>query len=70
MRATCGPGRRAWGRPRRKLWACKANWRVGTRACAEPHRKHVVYVCDAGRVEAQRLVERRRALPSPKGGIP
>ena len=31
--------------------------------------KHVAHVRDAGRVEAQRLVERRRALPSRKGGI-
>ena len=40
------------------------------RACAEPHPKHAPHVCDAGRVETQRLVERRRVLPSPKGGIP
>ena len=26
------------------------------------HRKHVVHLCDAGRVEAQRLVERLRFL--------
>ena len=37
------------------------------RACAEgkvlsAHRKHVVHLCDAGRVEAQRLVERLRFL--------
>eukprot|EP00964_Phaeocystis_antarctica_P006373 scaffold3455_cov62-Phaeocystis_antarctica.AAC.6 len=25
--------------------------------------EHVAYICDAGRVEAQRLIERRRALP-------
>ena len=39
-------------------------------ARAEPHLKHVLHVCDFGRVEAQRLVEHRRRLPSPKGGIP
>ena len=33
------------------------------------HIEHVVHVCDAGRVEAQRLVERRRSLPSGKGSI-
>ena len=38
-------------------------------AGAEPHVKHVLHVCDAGRVETQRLVERRRRLPSPKGGM-
>ena len=40
------------------------NW-----AGAEPHRKHVVHARDAGSVEGQRLVERWRALPSPKGGM-
>jgi len=38
-------------------------------AGAEPHLKHSLHVCDAGRVETQRLVERRRRLPSPKGGM-
>ena len=33
------------------------------------HLKHVRHVRDAGRVEAQRLVERIRALPSAKAGI-
>eukprot|EP00964_Phaeocystis_antarctica_P069685 scaffold42367_cov61-Phaeocystis_antarctica.AAC.5 len=28
------------------------------------HVEHVAHVCDAGRVESQRLVERRRVLPS------
>eukprot|EP00964_Phaeocystis_antarctica_P086460 scaffold54754_cov65-Phaeocystis_antarctica.AAC.2 len=32
------------------------------------HHEHVVHVRDTGRVEAQRLVERRRALPSRKEG--
>ena len=32
------------------------------------HIKHVAYVCDAGRVEAQQLVERHRSLPSCKEG--
>ena len=31
--------------------------------------KHVAHVRDAGRVEAERLVERRRTLPSRKEGI-
>ena len=31
------------------------------------YRKHVVHVCDAGRVEAQRLVELRCSLMSQKG---
>ena len=33
------------------------------------HQKHVLHVSDAGGVEAQRLVERLRQLPSPKGGM-
>ena len=33
------------------------------------HRKHAGHVHDARRVEAQRLVERRRALPSRKEGM-
>ena len=38
-------------------------------AGAAPHVKHVLHVCDAGRVETQRLVECWRVLPSPKEGI-
>eukprot|EP00964_Phaeocystis_antarctica_P011496 scaffold6358_cov55-Phaeocystis_antarctica.AAC.3 len=33
------------------------------------HPEHVAHVRDAGRVEAQRLVERRRALPGRKEGV-
>ena len=33
------------------------------------HREHVLHGCDAGRVEAERLVERRRVLPSRKAGM-
>eukprot|EP00964_Phaeocystis_antarctica_P076118 scaffold47039_cov54-Phaeocystis_antarctica.AAC.3 len=32
------------------------------------HPEHVLHGCDLGRVEAQRLVEHRRALPSRKEG--
>ena len=38
-------------------------------AGAEPHRKHVLHVSDARRVDTQQLVERIHALPSPKAGI-
>ena len=38
----------------------------GTRGA---HVEHVAHVCDAGCVEAERLVERRRALPSRKAGV-
>eukprot|EP00964_Phaeocystis_antarctica_P062970 scaffold37756_cov51-Phaeocystis_antarctica.AAC.2 len=33
------------------------------------HGEHGAHACDAGRVEAQRLVERRRPLPSQKEGV-
>eukprot|EP00964_Phaeocystis_antarctica_P063586 scaffold38171_cov50-Phaeocystis_antarctica.AAC.6 len=33
------------------------------------HVKHAPHVCDAGRVKTQRLVERRRRLPSQKEGM-
>jgi hypothetical protein len=44
---------------------CGGGWQ-GTRGA---HLKHVPHGCDAGGVEAQRLVERRRILPSKKGRI-
>ena len=33
-------------------------------ACKEAHPKHAYHACDAGRVEAQRLIKRLRLLPS------
>ena len=42
-------------------WKYSGHWAQGTR---EAHPKHAVHVRDAGRVETQRLVERRRRLPS------
>ena len=36
---------------------------------AHAHRKHAKHGCDAGSVEAQRLVEHRRVLPSRKEGV-
>ena len=66
--ATCGLGREGVGKPRRcnqrarrpRLWGLRVG-RCGA------HHKHADHARDAGRVEAQRLVERRRALPSRKG---
>ena len=64
-----------WGLAKRRAWggrgassaqggpSCGGCWR-GTRGA---HLEHGVHVSDAGRVEAQRLVQRRRALPSRKG---
>jgi len=39
----------------------------GQKTQAETHLEHAVHVFDAGGVEAQRLVESNRILPSPKG---
>ena len=41
------------------------HWGLGTRGA---HREHAAHVRDLGRVEAERLVERRRVLPSRKAG--
>ena len=72
--ATCGPG--AGGRgpaaahhehhARGEGPAVKAGGVEGMRGA---HREHVVHVRDAGRVEAQRLVERNSVLPSRKEGV-
>ena len=61
----------AWGRRRRKRHArggpdSRVTGGQGTRGA---HLEHVLHVCDAGRVEAQRLFERRRELPSRTEGI-
>ena len=45
------------------------DWWVGGMGRRGAHRKHVLHVSDAGGVDVQRLVERVRALPSPKAGI-
>ena len=56
-------------------WRCK-EWAgegpkgdQGVRGTGGAHIKHGLHGGDAGRVEAQRLVERRRPLPSRKEGI-
>eukprot|EP00964_Phaeocystis_antarctica_P052669 scaffold30850_cov73-Phaeocystis_antarctica.AAC.6 len=46
-----------------------ASRRRARRASGGANVKHVVRGYDAGRIEAQRLVERRRILPSRKQGI-
>ena len=40
----------------------------GSQGMGRAHVEHVAHVCDAGRVESQRLVERRRVLPSRERG--
>ena len=44
----------------------RAQLEVGGQGTRGAHPEHVLHVRDAGRVEAQRLVERRRLLPSRK----
>ena len=41
----------------------RARLQIGSRARGGAHEEHGAHVCDAGGVEAQRLVERRRMLP-------
>ncbi len=70
MRGDMQAGRREGvGRRRRKQRAGRAEslrLLAGTRGA---HWKHAVHVFDAGRVEAQWLVEHRRLLPRPNGSI-
>jgi len=40
----------------------------GPKGTRRAHEEHAAHVCDAGGVEAQRLVEGRRALPSRREG--
>jgi hypothetical protein len=46
---------------------CGPAWECGQKAQAEAHIEHGAHVCNAGGVKAQRLVESKRTLPSPKG---
>ena len=69
--ATCGAGRRqgvsGGGGASNVLGGPSSGGRwQGTRGA---HVKHAVHGCDAGGVEAQRLVKRRRVLPSREGSI-
>jgi hypothetical protein len=68
--ATGGPrGGRVWARRRRKQGAGRGpkSAEAAGRGTRGAHLKHVLHGRDAGRVEAQRLVERRRPLPIRKG---
>ena len=67
-RERCGLGRRKGvGRRRRRRARQGLTVKAGGRRGA--HEEHELHVRDAGRVEAQRLVERRRDLPSRKEGV-
>eukprot|EP00964_Phaeocystis_antarctica_P072327 scaffold44213_cov50-Phaeocystis_antarctica.AAC.3 len=67
-----GAGRESGGRGSAAAQAACTGWarlKTGGQGTRGAHIKHVAHGCDAGRVEAQRLVERRRALPSQKKGM-
>jgi len=68
--ATGGPGRRRASARRRRKQRAEAedpSVEAAGRGTRGAHHKHVVHARDAGRVEAERPVERRRGLPSRKG---
>ena len=58
-----------------EVWRYRSkNQRAPTQGCGGQgtrgaHLEHDSHVRDLGRVEAERLVERRRVLPSPKAGM-
>ena len=62
--------REGGGRPRCTRGAQgRARLQIGSRARGGAHGEHVGHVRDAGRVEAQRLIERIRELPRVKRGV-
>ena len=66
----CGPGEKAWGGGGASGMHGEGptqGW--GPQGTRRAHVEHADHVCDAGRVEAQRLVEGIRALPSRKAGM-
>ena len=66
-RARCGSrDRRATGDGGTSSVQGWGRLQIGGRARRGTHVEHCLHVCDAGGVEAQRLVERRRALPRAK----
>ena len=67
MRGEEQAGRREGvGRWRRKRHARGGRLKAGGQGTRGAHGEHVLHGCDAGRVEAQRLVEGPRVLPSQK----
>ena len=66
-RACAMRGERAWGDGSAR--ECGLTQGCGPQGTRGAHVEHVAHVQDLGRVEAERLVERRRALPSRKAGM-
>ena len=76
MRGEARSGRREGGAAAaaqvesRRRGRVQSLFKVGTQEIGGAHVEHAAHGCDAGRVEAQRLVESRGLLPSRKEGIP
>jgi len=69
MRGRCGPGGgRAWGGGASGMHGKARLKAVGGQGTRGAHREHGEHVCDLGGVKAQRLIERRRDLPSRREG--
>eukprot|EP00964_Phaeocystis_antarctica_P018819 scaffold10367_cov70-Phaeocystis_antarctica.AAC.1 len=66
MRCARSGGSRRWTTAAASSVQGRARLQIGGRARVGAHQEHVGHGCDAGRVEAQRLVERRCALPRVK----
>ena len=65
-------GGRAWGVVAARQEACTGEGPtqgLGAKGTRRAHAEHVAHVSDTGGVEAQRLVEGRRGLPSPREGM-
>ena len=63
-----GEAREAAGLAARVACTGRARLKAGGFGTRGAYRKHVAHICDAGGVEAQRLVERRRVLPRVEKG--
>ena len=61
--------KRAWGGDPSNTCTGRARLKAGVPSTRGAHLKHSFHARDLGRVEAQRLIERLRPLPSQKGGI-
>ena len=65
MRGAGREAREGVGRRRRHARG-RPDSRLGGQGARGAYGEHVAHLCDVGRVEAQRLVERRRVLPNQK----
>ena len=68
MRGEMRPGRRVGATVAQAACTGRAQLKAGGPGTRGAHHKHAGHVCDTRRVEAHRLVERHRALPSQMQG--